>query len=180
MSGLPGRPDRNDFGPEIKNAKVVRDPTTELDGETIGNLMMHQITGTGLVAPRAWALCDGSAGAAVVVTSRTEGWNTKNDSSSPFDPPVVTRDALGRFFVDYNFSYPNQKGVSTAVDPKFIMPIENLADTIGSEFLFLARARLSATPPAQKFRIVVTTYSWEIGVSADWELADRDFGVLVF
>lgn len=180
MPGLPGRPTREDYGPAIKNSRPVRDPTTELDGETVGTLMMHQLTGMGLVSAKASLLCDGSAGAAVSVVSRTEAWNTKNASGSPFDHPVVTRNATGEFFIDYNFSYPNEQGEQTPVDPKFGLVIADLKEAVASTNLFLGRAHLSSTPPAQKFRYVVRTYGWEIGVSADWALADLDFGLLVY
>ncbi len=179
MPGLPGRPSRDDYGPDIKNRRPVRDASTELDGETVGTLMMHQLAGFGLVVPKAWVLCDGSAGASVSIVSRVEGWNTKNNLSAPFDPPTVTRNSVGEFFVDYNFSYPNEQGELVAVDPKFGLVVANQLEAVPGTNLFHGRAHLSSTPPAQKLRYVVRTHEWVVGVSSDWALADLDFGLLV-
>ena len=180
MSGLPARPTRDDYGPEIKNTRPVRDPSRELDGETVGTLMMHQLAGLGMVSPRAWVLCDGSAGASVQVVSRVEGWNTKNATGAPFDPPTVTRLAVGEFAVDYNFSYPDEKGDLVSVDPKFGIVVANSGAAVPGTELFHGRAHLSPSPPALKFRYIVRTHGWTVGVSSDWVPSDRDFALLVF
>jgi len=115
MSGFPTRPLRPAFGPEPKNRFPVRDPERELDGETVGKLMMHQITGSGLTVPRAWFVLNGLA-VTPVLLSRAEAWNPKGVTDVDFPAPVVARTAQGIFTVTYAATFKDETGVAMTLD----------------------------------------------------------------
>lgn len=175
MSGFPTRPTRDDFGPEPVNSRPVRDPSRELDGETIGRLMFHQLAGLGLGTARAWLLTQIDAGPAVSIASRTETWNPKNLSASPYDWPVVIRSGVGVYLVEYNSTYPDQTGELQAVDPK--APLAKVVPPAGTatDLVFVERAVFESAPPTGKFQIHVRTFQWQVGVSSDWAPADLPF-----
>jgi S-adenosylmethionine hydrolase len=47
MSGFPIRPSRAAFGPKPVNRRPVRNPAQEMDGPTVGDLLMWQTSGMG-------------------------------------------------------------------------------------------------------------------------------------
>ncbi|MFZ5896801.1 MAG: hypothetical protein ACOY0T_37440 [Myxococcota bacterium] len=109
MTGFPIRPLRDDFGPEPRNRAPVRNAEFELDGETVGRLMFHQLTGTGLLVDLAeLALNLSSSGASIL--SRKEAWNVRGANSGAFAPPTLERTALGVWTITYPSEVPDWSG----------------------------------------------------------------------
>lgn len=114
MSGFPNRPSRTAFGPKPANRAPVVNPAQQIDGPTIGDLMMWQLAGGGVVSPLAWAFIPIAAAAidvANVVTA--EAWNPNKDQVAP----TPTRTALGVYQVQYEATYPDKDGnaINTAL-----------------------------------------------------------------
>lgn len=180
MSGLPLRPSRQDYGPDPVNTRPVRDPSRELDGETIGKLMLHQLAGLGAVTARAWLTTRIIAGPDVELASRAEGWNPNDVQTSPYTPPTVVRAGPGEYTVDYQSEYPDQDGtlqplVVSGMAVKILVPSDQALTSVYSE-----RADLAASPPVGIVRINVKTYGWQIGSSTDWGVADLGFFLAIW
>jgi hypothetical protein len=83
--GFPIKPVRSDFGPEPVNRTPVRSAEKDLDAETIGRLIFHQLSGVGQVAALAVLLIapDGE------LLYRWEAWNRERSSTGPYAPPTI-------------------------------------------------------------------------------------------
>jgi hypothetical protein len=90
----------------------VRDPSRELDGETVGKLMLWQIAGAGVVAAKAWALMTYDASGVPTLTESAEAW----DANGAVVPTVVDV-GVGEVRLEYASTYPDQNG--TAVTTNF-------------------------------------------------------------
>lgn len=106
-NGFPTRPVRDAFGPEPVNAYPVRDPNKELDGETVGRLMLHQLSGVGQTVDLADLVF---VGATQVINYRSEAWNPKRQTIAPYAPPGISRTSAGLYVVTYASTYPDHKG----------------------------------------------------------------------
>ncbi len=113
MSGFPRRTQRQDFGPEPVNRYPVRNPERELDGETIGRLMFHQLAGCGLVVPLARLIVVSSSG---TLLERHESWNPRYETTGLFAPPTVTPVSAGVFDIEYAANLPDNTGVTQPVE----------------------------------------------------------------
>lgn len=100
MSGFPTRPARATFGPKPVNRFAVRDPERELDGPTIGDLMMWQLAGVGVTCPVAWAYISVDGAGVPTITSSGEAWDP--DSASV---PGLTDNGNGSYKVTYAATY---------------------------------------------------------------------------
>ena len=117
MPGFPNRASRADYGPEPVNAHPVVDPARELDGETVGRLMFHQLAGLGVTAVVAWLLTPGT-GATPAITARAEAWNPNAETGAPYTAPVVTRTGAGEYTIDYPATQPDNTGTLYALNFK--------------------------------------------------------------
>lgn len=112
MSGFPNKPSRTDFGPEYENEFPVRNPKREM-GEDIVNLLMWQVAGAGVVAPKA-----------VLVVSHSGSTVTTTHQLLAFDPnssvsPIPWVDAgTGQYAFTFADKYPDQNGNDQNLDLK--------------------------------------------------------------
>ena len=120
MTGFPGRPDRDSFGPEVENTSPVRDSRKQWDA-SIANLIMHQCAGLGLVAPRTALVFSAQVGP--VVLGRVEAWNTKRQTSAPYTDPGITRTGAGNYLVTYPTPIPDEQGADQAISFTWALPI---------------------------------------------------------
>ncbi len=110
MTGFPIRPLRPDFGPEPRNRYPVRNAEHETDGETVGRLMFHQLTGLGLVCDLA-QLVVSTAALTASLAHREEAWNTRGASSGAYEPPALEMTTEGVFTIQYPTTVPDWSGV---------------------------------------------------------------------
>jgi len=103
--GFPIKPVRSDFGPEPVNRTPVRSPEKDLDAETTGRLMFHQLTGLGQVAALAVLIinADGS------LDFRWEAWNRERSSTGPYAPPEIDV-TDGVVTITYPATVPDRNG----------------------------------------------------------------------
>ena len=111
MSGFPVRPDRLAFGPKPVNRYPVRDSAKELDGPTVGDLMMWQLAGCGLMVPRAMAIIAIDAFDVATLKSSAEAW----DPASAY-LPTLAHPGFGTFTLTYAATYPDKDGVAQATN----------------------------------------------------------------
>jgi hypothetical protein len=108
MPGSPNRPSRDAYGPTYINERAVRNVNKELPAE-IGNLMMWQLAGAGLVLPKAKLLIDGAT-ATVIFQGLTF------DPNGELPALVVTRNGAGDYEVDFSdANFDDQDGNSVAL-----------------------------------------------------------------
>ena len=112
MSGSPLRPDRGSFGPDVVNSAPVRDSTKQWDA-SIPNLIMHQISGLGLVAPR--TVLQFSAQVGPVVLARAESWNPKRLTTGQFVDPGISRTGAGDYLVEYPTPVVDETGTDQVI-----------------------------------------------------------------
>ncbi len=117
-AGFPTRPSRASFGPDPINSRPVRDPAMEFDGEKYGRLMLHQLSGLGVVSAMAWAVLD-LLNPTPAILSRAEAWNPNALVNASYPAPVVSRSAAGLYFFEYAASYPDHSGIARTLDLKF-------------------------------------------------------------
>lgn len=120
MPGFPRRPPRQEFGPEPKNRYPIRNPEKELDGETIGRLLFHQLAGSGLVVPLAWltVLTSAGGGGTATLLARDEAWNPRYETTGVYAEPDVTRVSAGVFDIEYAANLPDWSGENQPVEFK--------------------------------------------------------------
>ncbi len=111
MTGFPGRPYREELGPEPVNSRPVRSPERELDAETVGKLMFHQIIGSGLMVDL--AELEITVAASPTLHRRREAWNVHAATADAYAPPNITRSGAGIFTIAYGSTVPDQHNVLT-------------------------------------------------------------------
>lgn len=126
-NGFPTIPLRDDYGPEPVNQYPVRDPNKELDGESTGRLMFHQLSGLGLMSHLAAVAFDNNNNILSAGADRSEAWNTKRATGAPYAAPIITRPSVGLAVITYLPQYPDHTG---AMQPLIIrggyaVPFEN-------------------------------------------------------
>lgn len=104
--GFPIRPTRSSFGPTPVDRYPVRDPARELAAD-VGDLMMWQIAGLGVVAPVAWALVELAIGPTVSLIASAEAWDSAGASL-----PTVSRSGVGAYQVSYAATVTDKDGDS--------------------------------------------------------------------
>lgn len=112
MSGLPSRPGRDDFGPDVENSAPVRDPRKQIDA-SIFNLLMWQVSGMGIVAPRTALVFVAQPSPTIV--SRLEAWNPRQLTTGAYADPSLTRNATGDYTVEYPTPVPDEIGEDVAI-----------------------------------------------------------------
>jgi hypothetical protein len=102
--GFPIKPVRSDFGPEPVNRTPVRSAEKDLDAETTGRLIFHQLAGVGQVAALAVLLIapDGE------LLYRWEAWNRERSSTGPYAPPEIDVTTPGEVVITYPASVPDR------------------------------------------------------------------------
>lgn len=105
-AGFPLKPVRSDFGPEPVNRTPVRSAEKDLDAETTGRLMFHQLTGVGQVAALAVLLIDSDG----ELLYRWEAWNRERSSTGPYAPPEIDVSTPGDCVITYPATVPDRKG----------------------------------------------------------------------
>lgn len=110
MPGFPNRPVRAEFGPDPVNRRPVRDPEQELDA-SVGRLIMWQLSGLGLTAPRAWVDIN-----CLDPTPAVLDWAAAWDPRRELDAPVVARTGAGVYTVAFEADYPDESGAATAFE----------------------------------------------------------------
>jgi hypothetical protein len=158
-NGFPTRPVRDAFGPDPVNQYPVRDPNKELDGETIGRLMMHQLSGMGQTVDLADLIFVGSTQA---ISYRSEAWNPKRVTIAPFANPGIVRSSAGLYVVTYEEEYPDHKG--TAQPCIFRGGTVTVLDNDGARWSW-------RVVPSNPFSSVVTVYTWK-DIAGTWTATD--------
>lgn len=104
MPGFPTRTGRSGFGPDPLNSTFVRDPRKQLDGETIGRLMLWQLGGAGLLLPQCHFSGEYSGGAWVLDT-HAEAFQPNGGAG-----PTIARTSAGVYTFAYAATYPDETG----------------------------------------------------------------------
>jgi len=104
-AGFPLRPVRSDFGPEPVNRTPVRSAEKDLDAETTGRLMFHQLAGLGQVSPLAVLIIEADG----TLSFRWEAWNRERSSTGPYAPPEIDV-TDGVVTITYPASVPDRTG----------------------------------------------------------------------
>ncbi len=113
--GFPLRPLRDAFGPMIKNRYPVRNPEYELDGEILGNLLLAQVAGMGLVSLLAILVIKTTTTPSATLLSRAEAWNPLAQTTGPYAAPNVVLASPGVIDITYPTQVPDFKGVLRAI-----------------------------------------------------------------
>jgi len=109
-AGFPVRPSRDDFGPEPRNRTPVRNAEYEMDGETTGRLLLHQIAGLGLLSSLAELVIATTSSPSITLLTRKEAWNTRAQVSGPYAPPTLARPSAGVITIAYPSQVPDWSG----------------------------------------------------------------------
>ncbi len=113
MSGFPARPPLADFGTLVLlDARPVVDPTKEFSAAQ-WNLIKHQASGMGLLAPLVMAKV--TVTGAGVLLAHAEAYNPKGLTSAPFLAPTPAAVATGRITLSYPTPIPDQLGVDQTI-----------------------------------------------------------------
>lgn len=169
MPGFPTRIVRPNLGPEYENERKVLNEKHEVDA-AFANRLMHQTTGMNLLSAMASMVVSWD-GADVSIVRHSEAWNVELKTSSPYDVPLPTRSGQGVYLLNYNASYPDELGTLRAID------VQDgcgwVVDPESDAHLYLVKVkRVDANT------LEARVYGWEVGVSSDWALVDRDFRVV--
>ena len=105
MSGFPTREARGAFGPTRQDSEPAPDETYALSAVFL-NLLMWQVAGLALSAPKAWFLYNGATD--TMLASGGQAWNAGGANS----PPSPTKNATGR----YTFTFPSTVSDQDGVD----------------------------------------------------------------
>jgi len=156
MSGFPIRPTRLAFGPKPENKFVVRDAAREL-GADIGDLIMWQTSGCGVVVPQAWALIEVIGGPDWSLIASAESWDANGGLL-----PTVARSGVGTGTITYAATYPDKDATArttslwgAAIDEQVLVTTKE------------GRAQINANGR------VVDVALFLSGVADDWTTGDR-------
>ena len=105
MPGFPLRTSRAAFGPKPVNTKPVVNPERQLGAE-IGNLMMWQIAGAGLMVPTARMIFT-VTGTVLALAQHTEAFQPDGGAA-----PIVARTSAGLYTFVYLANYPDENAES--------------------------------------------------------------------
>lgn len=112
MSGFPNRPGRGNFGPTMRNARPVVDPSRELGANAI-NLAWWQLAGAGRVLPMALLILN------------TDGTLLHQalafDPRAKLDPIPTARSSAGVYTVTFASSYADEGGIQRSFIPRAAM-----------------------------------------------------------
>lgn len=169
-AGFPVRPLRQAFGPEPRNRTPVRNAEFEMDGETVGRLMMHQLAGTGLMVPLARLVILTASTPAITLVERYEAWNPRGLVTSPHGAPALARAAAGDFTITYAAQIPDW---SEAAQP---LVFQGGVASFVADDTNVYTARVIPTTPASS---VVRVRGWQ-WTAPDWVAADGRFLVLLW
>jgi hypothetical protein len=104
--GFPIKPVRSDFGPEPVNRTPVRSAEKDLDAETTGRLLFHQLAGVGQVSPLAILIIEADGD----LSYRWECWNRERSSTGSYAPPEIDVSTPGEVVITYPATVPDRKG----------------------------------------------------------------------
>lgn len=104
MTGFPTRPTRQDFGPQLKNARPIENPELQVGEETL-NPALWQLAGAGLMVPRAVLIAEWT-GSAMQILYQQEAWNPRNDQPKP----GLSRSSAGVYIYSFAATYLDEKG----------------------------------------------------------------------
>jgi hypothetical protein len=107
MSGFPTVPSRASFGPTPVDVAPVRDPDRYLAAD-LGDLMMWQISGSGVAVSKAWALLDFTGPSTLTFSAGHECWDPDDDQADP----TPTRNGTGDYELAYSATYPDKDGTA--------------------------------------------------------------------
>jgi hypothetical protein len=96
------------------NRFPVRNPQHELDGPTIGDLIMWQIAGMGVVSPVTFALLTIAAGPSLTLTASGEAWDPDAGSI-----PTIAYVGVGTYTVQYATTYPDKDAITQTTNLLF-------------------------------------------------------------
>lgn len=157
MSGYPTRPTRSAFGPVPVNRYPVRDPSREVDGPTVGDLMLWTIAGSGVVVPQAWAVVRVIAGPDWELVASAETWDANGAVV-----PTILRTGVGTGTITYASTYPDKDAVDIATNFLGVAIDEQVLVTTKE-----ARAQVNANP------YVVDVALFLSGIADDWTTGDE-------
>jgi len=123
--GYPTRPDRDNFGPTVVNTTPVRNPQRQVGADQF-NLLWHQVSGSGLVVPR--IAFHFTADNPDVQLGRVEAWNPKRLTSGAYIDPVITRNGVGDYTIEYPTPIPDEQGNDIAISFQWASAIQANAD----------------------------------------------------
>lgn len=124
--GYPNRPSRTSFGPKLKNPKPVTNPETQADAGAF-NLDFWQISGAGLMVPRAWAVLDATSGT-MTMPANAEAWNPNKTQAAP----TPARSGVGLYTLAYAASYldNNDSSIGLAIVAAMAFPLNSISRRI--------------------------------------------------
>lgn len=107
MSGFPTREARGAFGPTRQDSEPAPDETYALSAAFL-NLLMWQVAGLALSAPKAWFVYNGATN--TMLASGGQAWNAGGANS----PPSPTKSATGTYVFTFPSTVADQDGVSVS------------------------------------------------------------------
>lgn len=125
MSGSPLRPDRASFGPTLEETAPVRDARRQFSAAFM-NLVLWQVSGLGLVMPRAVLYFAGSA--TPTILGRVEAWNPNRETSGQYADPEITVTGAGNYLIEYPTPVLDEAGVEQAVSFSWALAFVHNAD----------------------------------------------------
>jgi hypothetical protein len=168
MPGFPVRPLRDEYGPDPVNKYPVMDPTKDLDGETLGRLIFHQLTGLGLASRLAALNFTIQSGAPTsAINWRREAWNTKGQTTGSYAEPTLTRTGTGVTTLAYAANLPDWTGE----DQPVIFYGGGGFCSLDDSNIYLVDVRPTSPPSSS---VTIRTYVW---TSPNWVASDGDFTI---
>lgn len=120
MSGFPNPVSRSGFGPELRNARPVKDPAINPDA-TKFNLSFFQLAGCNLVVPKGIIVVEGiedGEDSHVDLIARMETWNSEGKSAGDYAPPALSYVDVGEYDITYS-PVPDADGNLISFSPRF-------------------------------------------------------------
>jgi hypothetical protein len=120
MSGFPNNVSRAGFGPELRDAKPVKDPSIN-PSASMFNLALFQLAGASLMVPRGIIVVRGTAleeGGTVEILARYESWNSEGKSTGDYAAPTCAWVDVGEYDITYG-PVPDANGNLITFTPRF-------------------------------------------------------------
>src|SRR5690242_6338845 len=105
---FPTRPTRASFGPTLKNARPITNPTQQIPDSAF-NSLFWSVAGMGGLSPMAMVLCT-AVGGVIAIASHWEAWAPNGDGVAP----TPARTSAGLYTLQYAAQYPDENGAQVA------------------------------------------------------------------
>jgi hypothetical protein len=131
---FPKRPLRSSFGPKLRNAYPVENPTMDV-GDVAFNGLFSTAAGLALVSARAIVIANYTGGA-FVVGYQAQAWNQNLDQANP----ALARSGAGLYSLTFASTYLDEDGIATPTDIKGALPFaqaDSSGATVGEAFAWI-------------------------------------------